>query len=275
MVRLADRIKELRVSHNMTQEEFGKVFGVVKSTVSLYESGKSTPNDELKQRMCEYFKVSLDYLSGRTDYRDPVDETLLKNDSLDRSIRYWITRNGYGYAEIAEYLGISEERLNEYLKGETAPPYSVIYSLSRKLDISTDCLIGLRKKSRDPDLNKVLPFEYNYQIAERIRDLCKRKNTSISDLAMLLSLDEGEVYYMVEYGFIPHINTVISLADYFNISCDYLLCRIDDQSEKVLKSFQLLNEDNKDILVGEVKRSLRDQAADEYRKNHETLKEAT
>ena len=41
MSTLANRIKELRTERGLTQEEFGKIFGIVKSTVSLYESGKS------------------------------------------------------------------------------------------------------------------------------------------------------------------------------------------------------------------------------------------
>ena len=62
-------LKELRNSSGMTQEEFGKKFGIVKSTVSLYESGKSTPNDQIKKQICNYFHVSLDYLLGNTDMK--------------------------------------------------------------------------------------------------------------------------------------------------------------------------------------------------------------
>ena len=51
MASLADRIKQLRLSANMTQEEFGQKFGIVKSTVSLYENGKSTPNDQIKKKI--------------------------------------------------------------------------------------------------------------------------------------------------------------------------------------------------------------------------------
>lgn len=69
MATLSERIKKLRQSANMTQEEFGKEFGIVKSTVSLYENGKSTPNDEIKKKICEYFNVSLDYLLGLSDSR--------------------------------------------------------------------------------------------------------------------------------------------------------------------------------------------------------------
>lgn len=64
MAKLSDRIKSLRLSANMTQEEFGNKFGIVKSTVSLYESGKSTPNDQIKKQICDYFHVSFDYLLG-------------------------------------------------------------------------------------------------------------------------------------------------------------------------------------------------------------------
>jgi len=64
MATIADRIKMLRTTSGMTQEEFGKVFGIVKSTVSLYESGKSCPNDQIKLQICEYFNVPLDFLIG-------------------------------------------------------------------------------------------------------------------------------------------------------------------------------------------------------------------
>ena len=47
---------------------------------------------------------------------------------------------------------------------------------------------------------------------------------------------------------------------YFNVSTDYLLCQIDDQSEKVLRSFYQLDEDNKDIIIGKIKEILKEQS---------------
>lgn len=61
---LGDRIKRLRLSEGLTQEELGKIIGVVKSTVSLYEANKSTPDDEIKTKICQHFNVSADYLLG-------------------------------------------------------------------------------------------------------------------------------------------------------------------------------------------------------------------
>ncbi|GFN37210.1 helix-turn-helix domain-containing protein [Tepidimicrobium xylanilyticum] len=87
MSSLAKRIKELRQERNLTQEEFGNIFGIVKSTVSLYESGKSTPDDELKKKIAKYFNVSLDYLMGVSDVRNPYKETsenkIIKDDGYE------------------------------------------------------------------------------------------------------------------------------------------------------------------------------------------------
>lgn len=88
MTTLAKRIKELRLSENMTQDEFGKKFGIVKSTVSLYENGNSTPNDDIKMAIADYFGVTLDYLLGRSDIRNPYDskkiqENIEEKDPLD------------------------------------------------------------------------------------------------------------------------------------------------------------------------------------------------
>ncbi len=83
MTTLANRIKKLRVERGLTQEEFGKLFGIVKSTVSLYESGKSTPDDEMKKNIAKYFNVSLDYLMGVSDARNPYNKNIKSNDTDD------------------------------------------------------------------------------------------------------------------------------------------------------------------------------------------------
>lgn len=62
MATLGQRIKQLRKEKNLTQEELGEILGVTKYAVSLYESNKSTPNDEIKKKLADFFEVSVDYL---------------------------------------------------------------------------------------------------------------------------------------------------------------------------------------------------------------------
>lgn len=66
---LGSRIKELRLERKITGDELGKILGISKSTISLYEHNKSTPDDAIKKRICSYFNVSFDWLMGLTPVR--------------------------------------------------------------------------------------------------------------------------------------------------------------------------------------------------------------
>ena len=61
------KLKELRERGGYSQYSFAKAFGVAQSTVGNWEAGKREPNYETTQRLADFFKVSLDYLLGRTE----------------------------------------------------------------------------------------------------------------------------------------------------------------------------------------------------------------
>ncbi|ACD53649.1 helix-turn-helix domain-containing protein [Clostridium botulinum] len=69
MFTLADRIKDLRKSKKLTQTDLGRILGVGKTTISMYENGNSTPNDEIKFKIAAFFDVTLDYLLGKSDIK--------------------------------------------------------------------------------------------------------------------------------------------------------------------------------------------------------------
>lgn len=88
MATLGERIKEERLARKMTQTELGNVCGVTKYTISLYESGKSTPSDDIKNILANFFGISVDYLLGRTNikhmYQNEVQqEKLTAKDKKD------------------------------------------------------------------------------------------------------------------------------------------------------------------------------------------------
>lgn len=258
---IGTRIKQLRKESGLTQSELGNKLGVIKQTISSWENGVSNPSNESVATMASIFNVSTDYLLGNdrkiTGYSVPIKTASV----ADASLKYWVGKTGYGYDEVADKLGISEKELLSYLNNEKDIPYKHLIALSEICDVSTDCLLGITDKSRSRDFDNILPFHYNYDIAERIRKLCRECNIDITSsyLENLLSLSDAEVFYLIEYGFVPHVDTITKLAKEFNVSTDYLLCQIDEQEEKVLKSFHLLNTDNKDIIVGEIKKYLKEQ----------------
>jgi transcriptional regulator with XRE-family HTH domain len=58
---IADRIGEVRKKLNLSQEEFGKLVGVRKSTISRYESG-TIPGDENLRRIAEIGNTTIEWL---------------------------------------------------------------------------------------------------------------------------------------------------------------------------------------------------------------------
>lgn len=155
MANLSDRIKELRLSADMTQEEFGKKFGIVKSTVSLYESGKSTPNDELKKQICDYFNISVDYLLGVSDDKhrnSPSDDKgfffffFFDDKDLQEvfvsALKTALETQNMTVSELCEKTEINVDTCNQYLTGEHAPTLEHLVELSKALDVSIDYLLG-------------------------------------------------------------------------------------------------------------------------------------
>jgi len=67
---LGKRLKKLREKNDLNQLEFSKILNISNTTLSQYEAGNRTPSDEIKEKIADYFCVSVDYLLGRTDIKD-------------------------------------------------------------------------------------------------------------------------------------------------------------------------------------------------------------
>ena len=70
MATFAERVKELRLEHGLTQDKLGKIIGVKNFSIYSYEKGRACPEMKSLVAMADYFDVSLDYLAGRTDKRE-------------------------------------------------------------------------------------------------------------------------------------------------------------------------------------------------------------
>jgi len=60
-------IKELRRRSNVTQDKLAEILGVGRSTVSMWEIDASQPDQELINKLADYFNVTTDYLLGRAN----------------------------------------------------------------------------------------------------------------------------------------------------------------------------------------------------------------
>lgn len=66
-VKIGLRIKEIRNKNNITQVELAELLNTSQSTISAYESGKTLILTAFAVQICKKYKVSLDWLLGRTN----------------------------------------------------------------------------------------------------------------------------------------------------------------------------------------------------------------
>ena len=66
-----NRIKILREEKGLNQRELAKELSISPSAIGMYERDFREPNDEIKLKMAEYFGVSVDFLLGKSDVRNP------------------------------------------------------------------------------------------------------------------------------------------------------------------------------------------------------------
>lgn len=80
-------IKKLSIlleEKNITQRELAEKINVTEVTISRYLSGERSPRIEIVNKIADFFNVSIDYLLGVSDIRNPVVDAY--TDALERQI---------------------------------------------------------------------------------------------------------------------------------------------------------------------------------------------
>ena len=67
-----ERLKELRISKNLTQGELAKLTNLGRSAVGMYESGKREPNFETLEIFADFFNVDMNYLLGKSTVKNSI-----------------------------------------------------------------------------------------------------------------------------------------------------------------------------------------------------------
>lgn len=69
---IGERLKILRSEKDVSLEDVAKITGVSKSLLSKYERGLVDPGLRALSKLVRYYNVSLDWLFGFTEDREPI-----------------------------------------------------------------------------------------------------------------------------------------------------------------------------------------------------------
>jgi transcriptional regulator with XRE-family HTH domain len=67
----SDRLRSLRLKEQYTFEQLAELLDLSIRQIARYEAGEADPSGDVVSRMADVFKVSTDYLLGRTDDPKP------------------------------------------------------------------------------------------------------------------------------------------------------------------------------------------------------------
>lgn len=95
-----NRLKLLRTERGESLEKIAKYLNVTIQTVSNYENEKRDMSPDTIIKLSEYFKVSTDYLLGKSDVRNPEDKI----------------KQEFEFAYHKEMKGLTEDEIKEALE---------------------------------------------------------------------------------------------------------------------------------------------------------------
>lgn len=101
MKHIAQKIKTLRESSGLTQDELGEKIGVEKQSISAYENNKQLPTLERLNKMAEVFNVDMSFFFSNNSDKSQF-ELLRKIEELEKA-----------NAEKQEFIDLLREKLNK------------------------------------------------------------------------------------------------------------------------------------------------------------------
>lgn len=135
-----DRIKYLRESRGLSQEQLGRIIGVDRTTIVKWETGASRPTRYLK-RLAHYFNVTTDYiLNSETGLFELHEKQVIP---VIGSVR--CGAGGLAYELIDEYISIDDTYRADEMRGFRA----VGDSMETEIHEGDICLVHLQSEVPD------------------------------------------------------------------------------------------------------------------------------
>ena len=123
--------------------------------------------------------------------------------------------------ELLKLIPISTSTLSNALSYGIIPSVKILIRIADYFDISINYLLG---KSNENDFIKSFS---TVTFQQRFNDLCKEKNVTHYRVAFDNGLNPSIISKWYGNNYLPELNIVKNLCNYFNVSPDYLLGRTD------------------------------------------------
>ena len=122
--------------------------------------------------------------------------------------------------KLATLLNIDRTSITEYLRGKRFPNFKVFVSMLAFFNVSADVFLGRTEYSTATDFYPILPF------GTTLRKVMEETHTTQYRIEKELHISGGTMYYWLIKQSLPTLHNLDKLADFMDVSIDYLLGRV-------------------------------------------------
>ena len=138
-------LKELREDNDLTQTNISNFLLITRQNYSRWETGEKVIPLKHLVTLCEYYKVSLDFmtcLSKENNY----NKIILNKKEIGKRIKEFRNTNNISQKELSNFLNTTQSTISAYESGNTLILTSFAYQICKEYNISMDWLCGGIKK---------------------------------------------------------------------------------------------------------------------------------
>lgn len=143
--------------------------------------------------------------------------------SFQKRFKSLLEESDYSRSEIAKLIPLSQSTLSNALTYGIIPSTKTLIKIADFFDISINFLLG------KTDIEDFYKSSSPASFLSRFESLCSEKEVTHYKVAADCLFDKSNISRWISKGFLPELEILELLCDYFNVSPDYLLGRIEDK----------------------------------------------
>lgn len=143
--------------------------------------------------------------------------------SFQKRFKSLLEESDYSRSEIAKLIPLSQSTLSNALTYGIIPSTKTLIKIADFFDISINVLLG------KTDIEDFYKSSSPASFLSRFESLCSEKEVTHYKVAADCLFDKSNISRWISKGFLPELEILELLCDYFNVSIDYLLGRTEDK----------------------------------------------
>lgn len=135
------RIHDLRVDNDLRQKDISMMLKANINTYPHWESGMYEIPMEMVDKLSKFYNCTIDYLTGLSNEKRCFTKEFNSEEIFIR-LKRLRKENHLSQVEIGNRLGFGQMNYSRYERGQVLIPFSKLYLIAKKFNVSLDYLMG-------------------------------------------------------------------------------------------------------------------------------------